>query len=315
MPLKPENVRNAADARRIVDERGITHVKVGVFDIDGILRGKYMAPRQVLLRAREGLRLLRRRAGLGLQRPALRQRHVHRLAHGLSRRAGARRCPTPAASCRSRTNTLFFLGEFAGHAEPICPRGLLRRVLGRAATMGFAVQRRRRVRVLHVRRDARLRAREGLPRTSTNMTPGFFGYSVLRSSVHAEFYHELLSSLPRPCASRSRACTPRPGRACSRRPSTYDEALEAADKAALFKTFTKVLAQRRGLMATFMAKWSQQLAGPERPHPRLAAGARTARRVFHDAKSPHGMSRRDALVRRRPAGADAGAAGAWSPAR
>ena len=37
----------------------------------------------------------------------------------------------------------------------------------------------------------------------------------------------------------------------------YCEALEAADRAALFKTFTKVLAQRRGLMATFMAKWSQ----------------------------------------------------------
>src|SRR2546430_6230330 len=36
---------------------------------------------------------------------------------------------------------------------------------------------------------------------------------------------------------------------------------EAADRAALFKTFVKVLAQRRGLMATFMAKWSQQLPG------------------------------------------------------
>ena len=40
-----------------------------------------------------------------------------------------------------------------------------------------------------------------------------------------------------------------------------DKALAAADKAALFKTFAKVLAQRRGLMATFMAKWSKDWPG------------------------------------------------------
>src|SRR5213076_3308116 len=53
---------------------------------------------------------------------------------------------------------------------------------------------------------------------------------------------------------------------------TYADALEAADRAALFKTYTKILAERRGWMATFMAKWSR-----ERP-------------AFHDAKKPHHMS-------------------------
>ena len=42
MPLTPDQVRSAADAKKIVQERGLTHVKVGVFDMDGILRGKYM---------------------------------------------------------------------------------------------------------------------------------------------------------------------------------------------------------------------------------------------------------------------------------
>ncbi len=36
--MQPENVRTAADARRIVEERKLDHVKVGVFDNDGILR-------------------------------------------------------------------------------------------------------------------------------------------------------------------------------------------------------------------------------------------------------------------------------------
>ena len=41
--MEPRQVRNAADARAIVAERGLDHVKVGAFDIDGILRGKYMS--------------------------------------------------------------------------------------------------------------------------------------------------------------------------------------------------------------------------------------------------------------------------------
>ena len=40
--MGPRKVKTAADAKRIVESRGLDHVKVGAFDIDGILRGKYM---------------------------------------------------------------------------------------------------------------------------------------------------------------------------------------------------------------------------------------------------------------------------------
>ena len=30
-------------ARKMVEDRGLSHVKVGIFDIDGIMRGKYMS--------------------------------------------------------------------------------------------------------------------------------------------------------------------------------------------------------------------------------------------------------------------------------
>ena len=40
--MEPRKVKTAEDARRIVRERDLSHVKVGVFDIDGILRGKYL---------------------------------------------------------------------------------------------------------------------------------------------------------------------------------------------------------------------------------------------------------------------------------
>ena len=40
--LSARSVRTAAQARRIVRQRGLDYVKVGVFDMDGVLRGKYM---------------------------------------------------------------------------------------------------------------------------------------------------------------------------------------------------------------------------------------------------------------------------------
>ena len=51
--MEPRQVRSAADARAIVEARGLPHVKVGVFDIDGIMRGKYMS-REKFLSALEG---------------------------------------------------------------------------------------------------------------------------------------------------------------------------------------------------------------------------------------------------------------------
>ncbi len=41
--MEPRQVKSAADAKAIVEQRGLSHVKVGVFDIDGIMRGKYIS--------------------------------------------------------------------------------------------------------------------------------------------------------------------------------------------------------------------------------------------------------------------------------
>ena len=69
-----------------------------------------------------------------------------------------------------------------------------------------------------------------------------------------------------------------------------DEGLEAADRAALFKTFAKVIAQRRGLMATFMAKWSTDWPG-QSGHIHVSLTDTTGKPVFHDREhAPHGMS-------------------------
>ena len=41
--LNPREVKTVADAKHIIVQRGLSHIKVGLFDIDGIMRGKYMS--------------------------------------------------------------------------------------------------------------------------------------------------------------------------------------------------------------------------------------------------------------------------------
>ncbi|MGC3833699.1 hypothetical protein ACPSKX_05150 [Moritella viscosa] len=41
--FSPREVKTVADAKYIIEQRGLSHVKVGLFDADGVMRGKYMS--------------------------------------------------------------------------------------------------------------------------------------------------------------------------------------------------------------------------------------------------------------------------------
>src|SRR2546427_792727 len=93
-----------------------------------------------------------------------------------------------------------------------------------------------------------------------NLTPGRFGYSMLRSSVESDFYHALLKlcdDMDMPLEGLHTETGPGVLEAAIQ----YTDALAASDRAAIFKTFAKVLAERQGRMLTFMAKWSNAYPG------------------------------------------------------
>ena len=68
-----------------------------------------------------------------------------------------------------------------------------------------------------------------------------------------------------------------------------DEILHAADKAILFKTFTKIFAQKHGLMATFMAKWSTDYPG-QSGHIHLSLQNKKDENIFFDPSKPLNIS-------------------------
>ena len=183
--------------------------------------------------------------------------------------------------------TALFLGEFAGRAEAICPRGTLRRVLERAATMNYQVSAAAEFEFF-VFEETPQSVRDKGYRQLKTLTPGSFGYSVLRSSVHSDLYQELLD-LGQTMRFPIEGLHTETGPGVLEAALTYCDALEAADRAALFKTYAKVVAQRRGLMATFMAKWSNSVPG-QSGHLHISLRKTNGDSVFHDSSKPHDMS-------------------------
>lgn len=275
-----------ADAKALIEASEKSHVKVGVFDIDGVLRGKYMSKAKFLSALEKGFGFCDVVLGWDSE-DQLYDSAALTGWHTAYPDAAVRIEPRSCREIPFEDGTLFFLGEFAAPLDAVCPRGLLKRVLGRADDLGFEVSAAAEFEFF-LFDETPHSVREKNYRDLRNITPGFFGYSVLRNSVQAEFYHELLEL----CAEMR---FPLEGLHTETGPGVLEAALdhtgalEAADRAALFKTFTKVLAQRRGWMATFMAKWSPDWPG-QSGHLHLSMRDKTGAAVFYDPSSSDNIS-------------------------
>src|SRR5215467_3871861 len=284
--MQPEEVRTPAQARAIVEERGLTHVKIGVFDNDGILRGKFIDRAKFFAALDKGLGFCD--VVLGWDSNDQQYDNVTFTGwHTAFPDAPVRLLPETCRALPLEGDMLLFLGEFAGKAEEVCPRATLRRVLKRAAAMGYGATAAAEYEFF-LFRETPASVRQKNYRDLENLTPGYFGYSVLRSAVHAELYQDLLK-LAADMRMPIEGLHTETGPGVIEAALHHTEALEAADRAALFKTFVKVLAQRRGLMATFMAKWSQQLPG-QSGHLHISLTRKDGGAAFHDESQPHGMS-------------------------
>jgi glutamine synthetase len=284
--MQPEEVRTTAQARAIVEERNLQHVKVGVFDNDGVLRGKYIDRDKFFSALDNGMAFCD--VVLGWDSNDQQYDNITFTGwHTAFPDAPVRLLPGTCRALPLEGNMLLFLGEFSGRAEEVCPRATLRRVLARGEKLGLSASAAAEFEFF-VFSETPDSVREKGYRNLKNLTPGYFGYSVLRSSVHTEIYEELLKlaiDMRMPIEGLHTETGPGVMEAALH----YCEALEMADRAALFKTFTKVLMQRRGLMATFMAKWSQSLPG-QSGHLHVSMARPDGTSAFYDQSKPGDMS-------------------------
>jgi len=250
----------AEQIKRAFDKHKIEKVKIGGFDVDGVLRGKYVSREKCLSALESGIGFCDVIFGWDIadvlyDRDAVTGWHTG-FPDGIVRIDPSTFCVLPW-----EPNTAFMLLDFYRNDAPlgVSPRGVLRRVIERARTMGYSILAGIEFEYWFFREDThsvRAKSFSGL----TPLSPGMFGYSVLRASVDSELSHAILDG------AKSLGIEIE-GHHTETGPGVYESAihadgpLEAADKAALFKTAIKVIAQRRGLIATFMAKWNPQLPG------------------------------------------------------
>jgi glutamine synthetase len=283
--LEPRQVKTIADAKAIVEQRKLSHVKVGVFDIDGIMRGKYMSRAKFLSALESGYGFCDVVLGWDCQ-DQLYDNVKFTGWHTGYPDAPVRILPESCRPLPFEDDGLFFLSEFTAQAEQICPRAILRRVIERARSLGFEAYAGFEYEVFFFDETPES-IREKNYRNLKPMAPGWFGYSVIRNTVAADFYRQMLAT----CEAMDfgiEGLHEETGPGVIEAAIAFDGALASADKAALFKTFVKVLAQRNKMMATFMAKWSPQWPG-QSGHIHLSL-KKDGQSAFFDAKGSHSMS-------------------------
>jgi len=279
------------DAKRIVNERQLTHIKVGLFDTDGVMRGKYMSKEKFFSSLDHGFAFCDVVLGWD-SKDQLYDNGTYTGWHTGYPDAPVRVIPSSCRELPFEENMLLFICEFAGEAAKVCPRNVLRHVINKAHEMGFDVFSALEYEFFLFNETPESVREKGFKNLQP-LTPDWFGYSVLRNSVHADLYHQILE-LAEQMDFPIEGLHTETGPGVIEAAIAVDNAEHAADKAALFKTFIKVLAQQNGLMATFMAKWSKDYPGQSghihlslRHRESSAAGKGSA---FYDSNEAHGIS-------------------------
>lgn len=256
--MNPRDIKSIDDAKRIVEERGLTHIKVGIFDIDGIMRGKYMSKAKFFSSLDNGFAF----CDVVLGWDSKDQLYDNGTYTGWSSGfpdAPVKIIPNTCREIPFENGMLLFICEFVEKAADICPRNLLNRVISKANDMGFdplaALEYE-----FFIFNETPKSARDKNYKNLESLTPDAFGYSVLRSSVHVDLYQQIMD-MSEVMDFPIEGLHTETGPGVIEAALAVDDAANAADKGALFKTFMKVLAQNNELMATFMAKWSMDCPG------------------------------------------------------
>jgi glutamine synthetase len=280
---------DANELRAEFEKHGIRKIKIGGFDVDGVLRGKYVSMEKFWGCVDAGLGFCDVVFGWDIV-DALYDNSAVTGWHSGYQDTLARIDLDTFRVLPWEPNTAAFLLDFVGKdgkAHPACARSLLKSVLARAKAMGFRALFAVEFEFFLFKETPESVHQKGF-RGMTPLSPGMFGYSWLREGQNAGLCHAILDEMAA-FDIEIEALHTETGPGVYEVAIRYDEALRMADKAALFKTSMKQLGARHGVMPTFMAKWNADLPGSSgHLHQSLWRGEKT--NAFFDANDPNQLS-------------------------
>jgi len=268
---------------------GAKRVKVAITDIDGVLRGKYIHVDKFASAVIDGLGFCDVVFGWDSADECYDNIRYTGWHTGYPD-AQVRLIPESFRRLPWEDGIPFFLGEFVtgdGQPLPICPRQLLRRIIGYGQSLGYKARFGLEFEWFNFRETPDSLAEKDFANLKP-LTPGMFGYSVLRSSQNHAYFGALMDEL-------GEFGVPIEGLHTETGPGVYEAALqhapalEAADRGVLFKSGTKEIGYRHGVIASFMAKWNSALPGCS-GHMHQSLWSADGDNAFFDASHPQRMS-------------------------
>ena len=265
-------------------------VKVAICDIDGILRGKFLHRDKFLSATKSGFGFCNVVFGWDCGDVCYDNTQYTGWHAGY---------PDAQARVDTRTHrripweadTDFFLCDFEdadGAPLPVCPRQTLKNVIARLAAAGYEAEAGFEFEWFNFNETPQSLTDKD-HRNPAPLTPGMFGYSILRTGLNHPYFHALMDQLE---AFR----VPLEGLHTETGPGTFEAAimhsgaLEAADRAILFKTGVKQIAYAHGCLASFMARWNPALPGCGGHIHQSLRHVGQSENLFHQDGAPHGMS-------------------------
>jgi glutamine synthetase len=188
-------------------------------------------------------------------------------------------------------DTPFFLADFKdekGKDLAICPRSLLKKITGEATRAGYTPFFSQEFEWFNVKNNTDELYNNTFSNTQP-ITQGMFGYSLLRAAEKQAFFNDLFHNLKKfdiPLEGLHTETGPGVYEAAI----TYSDILEAADRAVLFKSSVKQIAKQHGILATFMAKFTESLPGCSGHVHQSLWDATGNSNLFYNAKSKTGIS-------------------------
>jgi len=252
---------NTKEILQYVKQHPAGKVKIAFSDIDGVLRGKYVSTEKFLSAVEKGTSFCDVIMGWDMADVLYDRSTVTGWHTGY-----------PDSEAGIDLNTFrkipweqdlpFFLGQLhnkKGNPSEVCPRQLLKKISEEAKSMGFSPVFSQEFEWFNFSETPSSVQEKGF-RNLTPLTPGMFGYSILRSTLKNPFFTDLFELL-------TKFNVPIEGLHTETGPGTYEAAIkyadivEAGDRAILFKTAVKEIAYKHNIMATFMAKINESLPG------------------------------------------------------
>ena len=282
------DVRTTEDLHRMVEERDAKNVTIALTDTNGLLRGKYISRDKLFS-------VLENDWGMPPVVLALDFRDIIMeaplIADGSDGFADTMTRVLPE-TCReipweTPGRNLLILAEFAGEHDESCPRGIYRRIEKRAGDMGFQPYHALEYEFAMFEETA-LSAHDKDYRDLQLATPLLTYEVIQRQAVWSEFYNEFLDCFATLDVAVETAHEEMgPGfMECNLAPQA---GVRAGDKAILFKTYTKTLAQRMGRLVTFMARWSNDADG-QSGHIHISPKNLEGQPVFRDDSAKDGIN-------------------------